>query len=375
MAEIIPTDAQKQLGKWLGFSDAEIANFVERAATRDKTGKGWNNLFTTGNTVTLPLLADGEVPQSLDERLNALIEHYNATAMADKNVARIDEDPKKLRRGKNNISITKFLNSIDEAEAWLLRHDLEMEWDKLERQKRNPEQTEEATTQTAIAFSELQNKKPTSVDGIDPDCLRVVVSREPIDIAGMSTNRRWRSCMSKDKGKNYRFVPREIEAGSLVAYLVHEEDVQLQYPLMRVLLKPFHNDKGETILVPNRVYPREISGNAATEAALLHTVQEFARDQNYAKTGSFTMDKKVYTDGQETTLNLREVTPDIDSLSHAIAGAISGKITEYITEIEAEPNLANQYIQKLNRLYADPQFYAIAYLRNLRDMNMNQPLP
>ena len=366
-----PTDVQKQLGKWLGFDEAEIANFIERAAARDKTGRGWDNLFPNGDAITLPLLADGEVPQSLDERLNALIERYNATATEDKKVARIDEDPKKLQRGKNN----KFLKAIDEAEAWLLRHDLEMEWDKQKRQKENPEQQPETTTQTAIAFSELQNRTPISVDGIDPNCLRLVVSRDPIDIAGMSTNRRWRSCMSKDDGINYHYVPKEIKAGSLVTYLVHEEDVELKYPLMRVLLKPFHNDKGETILVPNHVYAGDVKGNNALKAALLHTVRQFVGEHNKGKTGIFQMDNSVYADRQETTLNLGTETLSGNTLALAIADAIPKKITEYVTEIETHPHLANQYIQKLKQLYAEPEIAAIAYLRNLRDMNMGQQLP
>lgn len=39
-----PTEAQKELGTWLGFSEAEIVIFVERVAKRDNAGKGWDNL-------------------------------------------------------------------------------------------------------------------------------------------------------------------------------------------------------------------------------------------------------------------------------------------------------------------------------------------
>lgn len=88
---------------------------------------------------------------------------------------------------------------------------------------------------------------------------KVVISRHPYDIAGMSTDRSWRSCMTYAfKGINYpdqeviaginvRYVQNDIEKGSIVAYLVSPEDVlpngkiALKRPLSRILMKPHKN--------------------------------------------------------------------------------------------------------------------------------------
>jgi hypothetical protein len=90
---------------------------------------------------------------------------------------------------------------------------------------------------------------------------KVVISRHPYDIAGMSTDRSWRSCMTYAfKGINYpegevkaginvRYVQNDIELGSIVAYLVSPEDVlpngkiALKRPLSRILMKPNKNSE------------------------------------------------------------------------------------------------------------------------------------
>jgi hypothetical protein len=90
---------------------------------------------------------------------------------------------------------------------------------------------------------------------------KVVISRHPYDIAGMSTDRSWRSCMTYAfKGINYpegevkaginvRYVQNDIELGSIVAYLVSPEDVlpngkiAIKRPLSRILMKPNKNSE------------------------------------------------------------------------------------------------------------------------------------
>jgi hypothetical protein len=88
----------------------------------------------------------------------------------------------------------------------------------------------------------------------------VVISRHPYDIAGSSTDRSWTSCMdlgfprinytdkSPNTGENRRYVQRDIDEGTLVAYVVTmdelykgpngEQKVKLQRPLSRILIKP-----------------------------------------------------------------------------------------------------------------------------------------
>jgi len=80
----------------------------------------------------------------------------------------------------------------------------------------------------------------------------IVISRHPHDVAGMSTDRAWDSCMDMDHGENNDFLPKEIKNGTHVAYLVNKGDHEAKEPIARIALKPFHHekDKSDTILRP-----------------------------------------------------------------------------------------------------------------------------
>ena len=71
--------------------------------------------------------------------------------------------------------------------------------------------------------------------------MTVVISRHPYDIAGMSTDRGWRSCMELNDGQFKRYVLQDIKEGSLVAYLIDKEDTNINKPISRLLIKPFIN--------------------------------------------------------------------------------------------------------------------------------------
>jgi len=75
----------------------------------------------------------------------------------------------------------------------------------------------------------------------------MVISKSAYDIAGMSTDRKWGSCMDiRGKHENIIYVPLEIETGTLVSYLVNPSDKNINKPYARVLIKPYLNRKDET---------------------------------------------------------------------------------------------------------------------------------
>lgn len=87
---------------------------------------------------------------------------------------------------------------------------------------------------------------------------KVVISRHPYDIAGMSTDRNWSSCMNlgykgihfsnSDAGVNKHYVQNDISEGSIIAYLISPTDVHengkpaIHRPLSRILMKPHINE-------------------------------------------------------------------------------------------------------------------------------------
>ena len=79
-----------------------------------------------------------------------------------------------------------------------------------------------------------------------------VLSRGAIDIAGMSTDRGWDSCMDLDGNQMHKmYVKKDVEHGTLIAYLIKKKDTNLQEPLGRVLIKPYiagkrqENERGQ----------------------------------------------------------------------------------------------------------------------------------
>ncbi len=75
-----------------------------------------------------------------------------------------------------------------------------------------------------------------------------VISRHPYDIAAMSTNRGWTSCQDfiEYPKTACEYVPKDIEAGTLIAYMIKAGDRDIKSPVGRVLIKPYINTKGET---------------------------------------------------------------------------------------------------------------------------------
>lgn len=127
----------------------------------------------------------------------------------------------------------------------------------------------------------------------------VVISRHPYDIAGMSTDRGWRSCMNLHDGINKHYVPIDIKEGTLVAYLVKADDKNINKPIARVLIKPFVNtdknaeaDKKVALGVEDRVYGTPMSG-------FRETVMKWVDEVNDSKKldGIFEFNKNLYNDG------------------------------------------------------------------------------
>lgn len=79
-------------------------------------------------------------------------------------------------------------------------------------------------------------------DDASRHALIMAVSRKTEDIYTMSTNRGWQNCMTAGK-ENWRKVPVAIKQGSLVAYLIKNNDLDITDPLARVTLHSYRSEK------------------------------------------------------------------------------------------------------------------------------------
>lgn len=88
------------------------------------------------------------------------------------------------------------------------------------------------------------------------------ITHNPYDIAGMSTDRNWTSCMELDNGE-YKDTPLyQVQYGGMVAYLISAEDKNIEKPFARIAIKRFipeDYDEDEAsskfiFLAENRIY-------------------------------------------------------------------------------------------------------------------------
>jgi len=90
-----------------------------------------------------------------------------------------------------------------------------------------------------------------------PKLYYMIFSKHPIDVAGMSTNRGWTSCMNLYTGSNKRYIGNDVIEGTMVVYLVREDDLNINKPTARIAIKPYVNYQDETDVLyepENKVY-------------------------------------------------------------------------------------------------------------------------
>lgn len=132
----------------------------------------------------------------------------------------------------------------------------------------------------------------------------IVISRHGVDIAGQSTGRGWTSCKSinvKSNGKyvgaNAYYVWTEIEKGSLVAYLITPEDVNIEKPIARILIGVYISEKDpkDFILYPDK----SVYGNY-NMSDFMDFVKKWCTDVNRKLSpkneGTYIISNKCYVD-------------------------------------------------------------------------------
>ncbi|QQO90336.1 putative exonuclease [Erwinia phage pEa_SNUABM_5] len=72
----------------------------------------------------------------------------------------------------------------------------------------------------------------------------ICISMHPYDIAGMSTDRGWTSCMNIKDGSNKKYVKQDVTSGTLIAYLIDPKDRNINKPVARALAKPYFERQG-----------------------------------------------------------------------------------------------------------------------------------
>lgn len=138
----------------------------------------------------------------------------------------------------------------------------------------------------------------------------VCISMHPYDIAGMSTDRGWTSCMNLNDGVNKKYVAKDVKANTLIAYLVDANDKNINRPISRVLAKSF-TDKKKTV----QSYGVEYAYPDASDRIFIRAVQSWLDEhinptlEGTSGTQVLTLDKSLYDDngGSNKITNLRSL--------------------------------------------------------------------
>lgn len=152
---------------------------------------------------------------------------------------------------------------------------------------------------------------------------KVVISRHGIDIAGQSTGRGWTSCKELGKG-NSRFVWIEIEGGYLVAYLIDENDLNIQNPLARILIGVFVNDKDPSDFV---LYPDSSTYGNYSNPSFMKFVEKWCDSanemisKNYS--GLYSLSPTCYADDRRP-LNVSGENITLENIFGSITGHVGG---------------------------------------------------
>jgi len=143
------------------------------------------------------------------------------------------------------------------------------------------------------------------------DTSYIVFSKHPYDIAGMTSGRKWAdsSCMNLYGGSNAYYVQYDIEEGTIIAYMVHGNDLNIEKPIGRVLIKPFVNidDKNNVLYVPeDKVYGENARNFRNKVVEVLEKLQG-------EKFGTFKLKGELYCDSKdEVTKHPKEIQDILD---------------------------------------------------------------
>lgn len=192
----------------------------------------------------------------------------------------------------------------------------------------------------------------------DMECL-VVISRDPYDIAGMSTDRRWKSCMRlpkhrNDDGGQYRYyVMADLLEGTLIAYLIEKNDRDIDNPYARVLIKPFINKNNDVYLAPeDKVYYDESYLTKDHTDNFLSIVQNWVDEQQQELEGNFYANPNLYHDNDKFTAKTKSSRVKYSNIliSDAIYDSIDWDKTLPNGKKRFDYGISNYYMELIIRL-------------------------
>jgi hypothetical protein len=255
----------------------QVNAIVEKLKTLDNfigTNRNGKRLyFTTDYEGKEPESEDNEIFDSVHHLLDNL--DYLVTKDSYKNGYAQDKSGRQIKIGK---LLTMFINKVKDDEN----------------HKEYLKKLLQAYNQDPVRLQGQMTKKKKLI----------VMSTANYDIAGMTQGRSWEneSCMRLDSayGQGGTFVHCDILFGTIVVYLVNEDDKNIENPLGRTLVKPYINISGPERDVYYATDPKEYGG----QTGFNDLIDKIFRDLQEGKEGRFRLHHRLSNQGRgEVRLN------------------------------------------------------------------------
>lgn len=191
-------------------------------------------------------------------------------------------------------------------------------------------------------------RKEGASQNADEVKMMICVSHNPYDVAGMSTDRNWTSCMElpgenrKDGGEYYCTALRQVKYGGMVAYLIAENDKEIKRPYARIAIKRLENVSGAFIFKQeSRIYGDEEIAEDCDFTGELEKILEKSNRATGKENAIYTRDDHSYSDAR---IDYDGNNFDVDELTTMSPHELSLFIKDY------RFNDSNQCFELLNNL-------------------------
>jgi len=195
----------------------------------------------------------------------------------------IKKTNKKVNMSRSNLEVIKLLqNNNYKIKDYIKgiaidKYDREVKIGKI-LQKFNPELLQQFNSDINREASKDKNQL-------------IVISKSSYDIGGASTDRGWNSCMNLYTGINANYINCDIEQGTIVAYLINIDDLNINNPQSRIFIKPFINVKDENDII---YYPETVVYGTAPKSFKVFINKIFKK--YHPESGKYLMAPDLYAD-------------------------------------------------------------------------------
>ena len=319
--------------KWLLLIETDVKNWEDEINSSSYSRSfAFENWFPTEGRVYIPFESEDSEDSKIDKDIENYFKDHEKYEILDytKGLAadKISKRPMKIGKileMEAKKEENKIKASFENKQISDLKYQNELKWHK--------------EYYKGLLSTFTSSKYRVGVKSTSP--YMIVFSSIPEDIAGMSTNRNWTSCMNLQGGMNRESVFCEIKDGGFIAYLCLKDDKNIEKPLARVLIRRFDNKAGKSIAVlEESVYGNPLDGFEQQVQKWIDSKQGKIKPAKYIRKGGWHSDTFGTADPDDSVQRQRR---DMTKIFYPKTADGLFKMLEK----KREPEIARDILQKL----------------------------